>query len=80
MKEKNLQCYWNKFKEINEKAMKAYEEKNLPKLISLYGSINYYNGYFMGETLNGFNDEINNLYEYSLVLSRKIYSLILDIL
>ena len=80
MNEKNLQCYWDKFKGINEKAMKAYKEKNGPVLVDLYGSINYFNGYFMGESLNGFNEEINKLFEYSTVLSRKIYSLILDIL
>ena len=70
-----------KLNEINEKAMKAYEEKNLPKLISLYGSISYYNGALMSESLNGFNKkEVNNLYEKSLIISRRIYSLILDIL
>ena len=80
MNEKNLQWYWNKFKGINEKAMKAYKEKNIYKLIDLYGDIKYYKGCLMSESLNGFNDGINNLYEESSTISQHIYSVILDIL
>ena len=70
-----------KIKEINEKAVIAYKEKNICKLINLYGSIQYFNGSLMNESLNGFNKkEVNNLCEKTLIISRRIYSFILDIL
>lgn len=72
--------YIIELKGINEKVMKAYEEKNVSLLVDLYGSIKYFNGALMSESLDGFNEEINKLYEYTLVFSRKVYSLILDIL
>ena len=80
MNEKNLECYKNKLNEINEKAIKAYKEENICELVSLYGSINYYNGCFMVESLDGFNKEVNKLYEESLIISRQIYANILDIM
>ena len=80
MNEKYIEAYKTKINEINEKAMKAYKEKNIYKLIDLYGDIKYYKGCLMSESLNGFNDGINNLYEESSTISQHIYSVILDIL
>ena len=80
MNEKYIEAYKNKINEINEKAMKAYDEKNIYKLIDLYGDIKFYNGCLMNESLDGFNDEVNNLYEESLTIIRRIYYGILDIL
>ena len=70
-----------KIKEINEKAIIAYKQKNICELINLYGSIEYFNGALMSESLNGFNKkEVNNLYEKTLIISRRIYSVILDVM
>ena len=80
MNEKYIDAYKNKINEINEKAMKAYEEKNVYKLIDLYGDIKFFKGCLMNESLYGFNDEVNNLYEESSTISRNIYYAILDIL
>ena len=80
MNEKIINIYKTKIKEINEKANKASKEKNIYKLIDLYGDIKYFNGCLMSESLNGFNEEINALYEEGLTISRHIYSIILDIL
>lgn len=80
MNEKDLEIYKTKIKEINNKGMKASKEKNIYKLIDLYGDIKNITGWLMRESLNGFNDEINNLYEESLIISSHIYSSILDIL
>ena len=69
-----------KIKEINEKAIIAYKQKNIYELINLYG-IEYFNGALMSESLNGFNKkEVNNLYEKTLIISRRIYSFILDVM
>ena len=80
MNEKYIEAYKNKINAINEKAMKAYEEKNVFKLIDLYGDIKFFKGCLMNESLEGFNDEVNNLYEESSTISRNIYYGILDIL
>ena len=80
MNEKYIEAYKTKINEINEKAMNAYDEKNIYKLIDLYGDIKFYNGCLMNESLDGFNDEVNNLYEESSTISRNIYYGILDIL
>ena len=80
MNEKYIEAYKNKINAINEKAMKAYEEKNVYKLIDLYGDIKFFKGCLMNESLEGFNDEVNNLYEESSTISRNIYYGILDIL
>ena len=80
MNEKYIDAYKNKINEINVSAMVAYKEQNIYKLIDLYGSINYFNGSLMNESLNGFNEEINSLFEETLIIRRKIYSFILDIL
>ena len=80
MNEKYIEAYKTKINEINEKAMKAYEEKNVYKLIDLYGDIKFFKGCLMNESLEGFNDEVNNLYEESSTISRNIYYAILDIL
>ena len=80
MNEKYIEAYRTKIYAINEKARNAYDEKNIYKLIDLYGDIKYFNGCLMNESLEGFNDEVNNLYEESLTISRYIYYDILDIL
>ena len=80
MNEKYIEAYKTKINEINEKAMIAYEEKNIYKLIDLYGDIKFFKGCLMNESLEGFNDEVNNLYEESSTISRHIYYGILDIL
>ena len=80
MNEKVIDAYKNKINEINEKAMKAYDEKNIYKLIDLYGDIKFFKGCLMNESLEGFNAEVNNLYEESSTISRNIYYGILDIL
>lgn len=80
MNEKYNEHYKAKINEINEKAMSAYEEKNIYKLIDLYGDIKYFRGCLMNESLKGFNDELNNLYEESLKITNHIYFGILDIL
>ena len=80
MNEKYIEAYKTKINEINEKAMKAYEEKNVYKLIDLYGDIKFFKGCLMNESLEGFNAEVNNLYEESSTISRNIYYAILDIL
>ena len=80
MNEKYIDAYKNKINEINEKAMKAYDEKNIYKLIDLYGDIKFFKGCLMNESLEGFNAEVNNLYEESSTISRNIYYAILDIL
>ena len=77
---KAIETYKTKIKEINEKAMKAYKEKNIYKLIDLYGDIKFFKGCLMNESLEGFNAEVNNLYEESSTISRNIYYAILDIL
>ena len=80
MNEKYIDAYKNKINEINEKAMKAYDEQNIYKLIDLYGDIKFFKGCLMNESLEGFNAEVNNLYEESSTISRNIYYAILDIL
>ena len=80
MNEKYIEAYKTKINEINEKAMKAYDEKNIYKLIDLYGDIKFFKGCLMNESLEGFNAEVNNLYEESSRISRNIYYGILDIL
>ena len=80
MNEKYIATYKTKINEINEKAMKASKEKNIYKLIDLYGAIKYFNGCLRTECLNEFNEEINNLCEESATISHHIYSAILDIL
>ena len=80
MNEKYIEAYKNKINEINEKAMKAYDEQNIYKLIDLYGDIKFFKGCLMNESLEGFNAEVNNLYEESSTISRNIYYAILDIL
>ena len=80
MNEKYIEAYKTKINEINEKGMKAYKEKNIYKLIDLYGAIKYFNGCLRTECLNEFNEEINNLCEESSTISHHIYSAILDIL
>ena len=80
MNEKVIEAYKTKINEINEKAMKAYKEKNIYKLIDLYGAVKYFNGCLRTECLNEFNDEINNLCDESSTISHHIYSIILDVL
>ena len=80
MNEKVIGAYKNKINEINVSAIVAYKEKNIYKLIDLYGAIKYFNGCLRTECLNEFNEEINNLCEESLTISHHIYSAILDIL
>ena len=80
MNEKYIELYKNKINEINEKAMVAYKEQNIYKLIDLYGAIKYFNGCLRTECLNEFNEEVNNLCEESSTISHHIYSTILDIL
>ena len=72
MNEKYIDAYKNKINEINEKAMKAYDEQNIYKLIDLYGDIKFFKGCLMNESLEGFNAEVNNLYEESSTISRNI--------
>ena len=72
MNEKYIEAYKNKINEINEKAMNAYDEKNIYKLIDLYGDIKFFKGCLMNESLKGFNAEVNNLYEESSTISRNI--------
>ena len=80
MNEKVIDAYKNKINEINVSGMVAYKEKNIYKLIDLYGAIKYFNGCLRTESLNEFNEEVNNLCEESLTISHHIYSAILDIL
>ena len=80
MNEKYIDAYKTKINEINEKAMNAYEEKNIYKLIDLYGDIKFFNGCLRAECLDEFNEEIKSLAEESATISHHIYSAILDIL
>lgn len=80
MNEKVIDAYKTKINEINEKAMKSYKEKNIYKLIDLYGAVKYFNGCLRTECLNEFNDEINNLVVETIDIANNIYSIIVDIL
>lgn len=80
MNEKVIDAYKTKINEINEKVMKAYKEKNIYKLIDLYGAVKYFNGCLRTECLNEFNDEINNLVVETIDIANNIYSIIVNIL
>lgn len=80
MNEKIINTYKNRIEQITEGVKKACKENNIFMFLDLYGDINKISGCLIRESIIGYNEEINKLYEESLAIARKIYSIIVVLL